>query len=136
MKNKKNNCYFESHKSKHYHRNCSEKNKRNKTIVIMMTIFNSKNGQSFTNVLTTKQKRLIKTKNSILIKKWVQFSNEENLLTAFIDSKIKINVINQIYVIHWELQSMNIDLWLSKFLNNQNEYCYNVYELIYNILNS
>ena len=27
MKNEKNNCYFECHKSKHYHRNCSEKNK-------------------------------------------------------------------------------------------------------------
>ena len=27
MKNEKNNCYFECHKSRHYHRNCSEKNK-------------------------------------------------------------------------------------------------------------
>ena len=30
---------------------------------------------------------------------------------------------------------MNVDLSLSKFLNNQNQYCYNVYELIYNIIN-
>ena len=27
MKNEKNNCYFECHKSRPYHRNCSEKNK-------------------------------------------------------------------------------------------------------------
>ena len=27
MKNEKNNCCFECHKSRHYHRNCSEKNK-------------------------------------------------------------------------------------------------------------
>ena len=27
MKNEKNNCYFECHKSEHYHQDCSEKNK-------------------------------------------------------------------------------------------------------------
>ena len=30
---------------------------------------------------------------------------------------------------------MNVDLLLSKFLNNQNRYCYNVYKLLYNIIN-
>ena len=30
---------------------------------------------------------------------------------------------------------MIVDLPLSKFLNNQNRYCHNAYELIYNIIN-
>ena len=30
---------------------------------------------------------------------------------------------------------MNVDLSLSKFLNDQNQYCYNIYKLIYNIIN-
>ena len=30
---------------------------------------------------------------------------------------------------------MNVDLSLSRFLNDQSQYCYNVYELIYNIIN-
>ena len=71
----------------------------------------------------------------ILIKRWIQFSNEEDLLTIFVDSETKINLVNQIYVIQWKLQSVNADLPLSRFLNDQNQYCYGVYELIYNIIN-
>ena len=37
-------------------------------------------------------------------------------------------------MIQWELQSVNIDLSLSKFLNDQSRYCYGAYELIYNII--
>ena len=46
MKNKKNIYCFELHKSRHYHRNCSKKNKCNKTIVIRITTFDSKNDKS------------------------------------------------------------------------------------------
>ena len=53
-----------------------------------------KKRQSFADVSTTEQKRLIKAKNSILVKGWIQFSNEEDLLTAFVDSEIKINFVN------------------------------------------
>ena len=49
---------------------------------------------NFIGVSTTKQKRSIKTKNSILIKKLVQFSNEKSSLIAFIDLETKINFIN------------------------------------------
>ena len=38
-------------------------------------------------------------------------------------------------MIQWELQSVNVDLPSSKFLNDQSRYCYNVYKLIYNIIN-
>ena len=38
-------------------------------------------------------------------------------------------------MIQWELKSINADLSLSKFLNDQNRYYYGVYELIYNIIN-
>ena len=93
-----------------------------------------KKRRSFADASTTKQKKLIKIKNSILIKKWIQFSNEEDLLTALVDSEIKINLVNQIYVIQWELQSVNADLSLSRFLNDQSRYCYGAYELIYNII--
>ena len=38
-------------------------------------------------------------------------------------------------MIQWKFQLMNVDLLLSKSLNDQNRYCYNVYELIYNMIN-
>ena len=62
-----------------------------------------KKRRSFANVSTTKQKKSIKIKNSILVKEWVQFSDEEDLLTALVDLKTKINFINQTYVIQWKL---------------------------------
>ena len=68
------------------------------------------------------QKRSIKIKNSILVKKWVKFQNEANQLTVFIDFEAKINLINQVYVMQWKLKSVIVDLSLSKFLNNQNRY--------------
>ena len=46
MKNEKNNYYFECHKSKHYHRDCSEKNKRSKTIIIKIRAFDLKNDKA------------------------------------------------------------------------------------------
>ena len=58
-----------------------------------------KKRRSFADVSTTKQKKSIKTKDSILIKKWIQFPNEKDLLTAFVDSETKINFIHQIYMI-------------------------------------
>ena len=38
-------------------------------------------------------------------------------------------------MIQWELQSVIVDFLLSKFLNDQSRYYYDVYELIYNIIN-
>ena len=38
-------------------------------------------------------------------------------------------------MIQWKLQSVNVALSLSKFLNDQSRYCYGAYELIYNIIN-
>ena len=46
MKNKKNNHCFECHKSRHYHRNYSEKNKWNKTTAIRVTALDSKNDET------------------------------------------------------------------------------------------
>ena len=36
----------------------------------------------------------------------------------------------------WKLKSMIVNLSLSNFLNDQDRYCYNAFELIYNIINS
>ena len=53
------------------------------------------------------------------------------------NSKIKINFINQVFVTQWEMQSINdVILSLSNFLNEQNRYCHETHELIYNIINS
>ena len=67
MKNKKNNYYFKCHKFEYIHRDCSEKNKRSKTINCHQNNnIRFQIRQRFASVSTTKQKRLIKT---ILIKK-------------------------------------------------------------------
>ena len=71
IKNKKNNHYFEYHKSKHYHRDCSKKNKWSKTTVIRMTTLNSKNDEVSQTFQRRNKKRSIKVKNSILIKEWI-----------------------------------------------------------------
>ena len=62
-----------------------------------------KKRRSFADVSTAKQKKLIKIKDSILVKEWIQFPNEKDLLTTFVDSETKINFVNQTYVIQWEL---------------------------------
>ena len=36
----------------------------------------------------------------------------------------------------WELKLIIVDLSLSDFLNNQDRYCYDAFELIYNIIDS
>ena len=42
MKNKKNNRCFECHKSDHFHRNCFERNKWSKTIIIKVAVIDAK----------------------------------------------------------------------------------------------
>ena len=73
--------------------------KWNKTTIIRMIIIDSKNNEALQTFQWRSKKKSIKIKNSILIKKWVQFRNEKDLLTTFIDSKTKINFVNQIYMI-------------------------------------
>ena len=75
-------------------------------------------------------------KDSIFVKKWIKFQNEKSLLTALVDFETKINFINQIYAMQWKLKSIIVDLSLLNFLNDQDRYCYNAFELIYNIINS
>ena len=61
MKNEKDNRCFECYKSEHYHRNCSKKMKQDNCDQSDSIRF--KKRRSFADVLTTKQKRSIKTKN-------------------------------------------------------------------------
>ena len=52
-------------------------------------------------------------------------------MRVFINSNAKINLINQYFVIQWDLPQINVDLLLSKFLNEDARHYYDVYELIY-----
>ena len=56
------------------------------------------------------------------------------MLRAFINSNTKINLINQHFVIQWNLSQINVNLSLSRFLNENARHCYDVYELIYWII--
>ena len=42
MKNEKNNCCFECHKSNHYHQNCLDRNKWNKSMIIKIVTIDAK----------------------------------------------------------------------------------------------
>ena len=55
-------------------------------------------------------------------------------MRVFINSDAKINLINQHFVIQWNLSQINVDLLLSKFLNENARHCYDVYELTYWII--
>ena len=48
--------------------------------------------------------------------------------------KTKINLIKQSYVIQHELSTINVVLSRSKFLNDKTQYCYDVYELKYYLI--
>ena len=50
------------------------------------------------------------------------------------NSKTKINLIKQSYVIQYELSTLNVVLSRSKFLNNKTQYCYDVHELKYHLI--
>ena len=92
---------------------------------------------SFANVSQAKQKKSIKIRNFIVIQNWIKFLKNERLVRAFVNFEIKINFINQVFVIQWKMQSINeIILSLSSFLNEQNRYCHETHEFIYNIINS
>jgi len=54
---------------------------------------------SFVDVLQTKQKRQIKTINSILVKDYIRLFNNERQIIDLVNSRAKINYINYIYVI-------------------------------------
>ena len=56
------------------------------------------------------------------------------LLFKLINSKTKINFINQIYIIQWKIFSIDVILSLSKFLSNKNRYYYDTYKFIYDFV--
>ena len=71
-----------------------------------------------------------------MIINWANFLNDVRLLFEHGNSKTKINFINQIYVIQWKISFINVILSLSKFLNDENQYCYKTHELIYDFIDS
>jgi len=91
---------------------------------------------SFANVSQTKQKRQIKTMNSILVKDWTQLLNDERQVIGLVNLRAKLNLINYVYVVQWELQFTFAILLTSSFLNDDNRYYYDVYKLIYYLIDS
>ena len=97
---------------------------------------NRKKKTSFVNVSQAKQKKSIKTRDFIITIDWVNFLNDIRLLFELIDSKTKINFINQIYITQWKISSINVILLLLRFLNNENRYYYDAHKFIYDFVNS
>ena len=90
--------------------------------------------ENFANVSQTKQKKLIKTRDLIVAKNWINFSNINQFIRELLNLKTKINLIKQSYVIQHELSTLNVVLSRSKFLNDKTQYCYDVYELKYHLI--
>ena len=80
-------------------------------------------------------KKINKNKEFDFNKKLSSVFERKKFINDIYRLKTKINLVNQIYMIQWKLQLINVDLLLSKFLNHHDWYCYNVYKLIYNIIN-
>ena len=83
---------------------------------------------------TNETKKQIKTRNSIVAKNWINFSNINQFIRELLNLKTKINLIKQSYVIQHELSTLNVVLSRSKFLNDKAQYCYNVHELKYHLI--
>ena len=95
-----------------------------------------KKRSSFVDVSQAKQERQIETINSILVKDWIQILGNERQVIGLVDSRAKLNLINYAYVVQWELQFILTILSTLDFLDDNNHYCYDVYELIYHLTNS
>jgi len=95
-----------------------------------------KKRSSFVDASQTKQKRQIKTMNSILVKDWTRLLNNERQIINLVNLRVKLNFINYVYVMQWELQFTFVILSTLSFLNDDDRYCYDVYKLIYHLINS
>ena len=93
-----------------------------------------KKRKNFVNVSQTKQKKSIKTRNSIVAKNLINISNNNQFIHELLNLKTKINFIKQSYVIQHELSTLNVVLSRSKFLNDKTQYCYDVHELKYHLI--
>ncbi len=91
---------------------------------------------SFVDASQTKQKRQIKTMNSILVKGWTQLLDDERQVIDLVDLGAKLNLINYGYVVQWKLQFTFAILSTSSFLNDDDRYCYDAYKLIYYLIDS
>ena len=65
----------------------------------------------------------------------INFLNNIRLLFELINSKTKINFINQIYITQLKIFSIVVILLLSKFLNYKSYYYYDAFEFIYDFIN-
>ena len=74
--------------------------------------------------------------NSILMKDWTRLFDDERQVIDLIDSRAKLNLINYVYVVQWKLQLTFAILLTLNFLNNNNRYYYDVYKLIYYLIDS
>ncbi len=74
--------------------------------------------------------------NSILVKDWTRLLDDERQVTNLVDSRAKLNLINYVYVMQWKLQLTLAILSTLSFLDNNDHYCYDVYELIYHLIDS
>ena len=55
-------------------------------------------------------------------------------MTALIDSKIKINLIQQKFALQWNLTSIDVVLSRSEFFDEKIRYCYDVYNFEYHLI--
>ena len=74
--------------------------------------------------------------NLILVKGWTQFLDDKRQIIGLVDLEAKLNLINYDYVVQWKLQSTFAILLTLDFLNNDDRYCYDAYELTYYLIDS
>ena len=70
------------------------------------------------------------------MKYWIRLFDNERQVINLIDLRAKLNLINYDYVMQWKLQFTFAILLTSSFLDNDNRYCYDVYKLIYYLIDS
>jgi len=91
---------------------------------------------SFVDVSQAKQKRQIEIMNLILVKDWTWLFNNKRQVINLVNSRAKLNLINYVYVVQWKLQFTFVILSILNFLNGDDRYYYDVYKLIYYLINS
>ena len=71
-----------------------------------------------------------------MVKGWTRLHNDERQVIDLLDSRAKINLINQTYVVQWDLKSTRVALPTPGFLDGTSRYCYGAYELNYHLIDS
>ena len=73
---------------------------------------------------------------TFIYKEHVIQKDQKTEIKIHMNIDVEMNVISQRFIIEQSMSLLNVDLSRFIWMNNQNVYCYNIYEMHYQLINS